>query len=254
MFSDEKLSIRAIWGYGLIVLVVYYSFYLIEPTASEISSQVIALILRAISMFFILMALYEAQRGSKVDLIEKRRKIRSIFIYTVSILVLLTLLVELGMPIKDQQLPKLLQRASMLIINTYFIVSLARLKGNFFGDEKKKSVPSNPELVDKIQNRVIEEKLYQTESLTIGQLAELLNEQEYKVRLTINQILGYRNFTDFINSFRIEEARKTLTESSNDEITILEVAYKVGFNSIGPFNRAFKNITGLTPTEYRKKI
>lgn len=112
----------------------------------------------------------------------------------------------------------------------------------------------NPDLIDKIQRIMIEQELYRKEKLTIGQLAEALEEQEYKTRRVINQEMGYRNFIDFINSYRIREATDFLKDRTKSNLTILEIAYKTGFNSIGPFNRAFKQATGFTPTDYRKKF
>lgn len=100
---------------------------------------------------------------------------------------------------------------------------------------------------------MVEEQLYRQEKLTIGQLAKSIQEQEYKLRQAINQELGYRNFLDFANSYRIKEAIELLKDHRQSKLTVLEVAYQTGFNSIGPFNRAFKRTTGLTPTEFRKR-
>ncbi|MEM9673507.1 MAG: helix-turn-helix domain-containing protein, partial [Bacteroidota bacterium] len=118
--------------------------------------------------------------------------------------------------------------------------------------KKKRLGAQDPILVDKIQAKMAQEKLYQLEKLTIGQLAKQLNEQEYKVRRAINQDLGFNNFLDFVNSFRIQEAAAMLGDQSNVDLTILQIAYQTGFNSIAPFNRAFKLYTGMTPTNYRK--
>ena len=62
-----------------------------------------------------------------------------------------------------------------------------------------------------------------------------------------------QNFFDFINRYRIEEATRLLTNPEDKKITILEVLYKVGFNSKSSFNTLFKKYTGITPTEFRNK-
>ena len=59
------------------------------------------------------------------------------------------------------------------------------------------------------------------------------------------------NFYDFINKYRIEESKQYLNKSSNIK-TVLEIAYKVGFNSKTTFNSAFKKYTDMTPSEFRK--
>src|SRR6185503_2829883 len=62
-----------------------------------------------------------------------------------------------------------------------------------------------------------------------------------------------QNFFDFINRFRIDEAKLMLTNPKDRKITVLEVLYQVGFNSKSSFNTLFKKYTGLTPTAFRKE-
>ena len=58
---------------------------------------------------------------------------------------------------------------------------------------------------------------------------------------------------DFINSYRIKEAKRLLKNRLNEKSTILEILFEVGFNSKAAFNKAFKKKTGLTPSEYMKR-
>ena len=97
-----------------------------------------------------------------------------------------------------------------------------------------------------------EKKVYRNEGLTIRALAEMLNEQEYKVRRLINGELGFRNFNDFLNNYRVNEACEILNDPTQNRKTILEIAYSLGYQSIGPFNKAFKELKENTPTAYRK--
>ena len=94
--------------------------------------------------------------------------------------------------------------------------------------------------------------MYRKEGLTIKELADIMGEQEYKVRRLINGELGFRNFNDFLNKYRVNEACEILNDASNNRKTILEIAYSLGYQSIGPFNKAFKELTETTPTAYRK--
>jgi AraC-like DNA-binding protein len=71
--------------------------------------------------------------------------------------------------------------------------------------------------------------------------------------LLINHKLD-QHFFDFINSFRIEKAKKILEDPSKNKTTVLEILYEVGFNSKSSFNTAFKKHVGLTPTQYRKNM
>jgi AraC-like DNA-binding protein len=76
---------------------------------------------------------------------------------------------------------------------------------------------------------------------------------EYRLRRLINRSLGHRNFNAYVNSFRLAEARDALADPKRQALPVLTIALEAGFQSIGPFNRAFKATTGLTPTEFRKE-
>jgi AraC-like DNA-binding protein len=60
------------------------------------------------------------------------------------------------------------------------------------------------------------------------------------------------NYSNFINSYRIQEAKILLFAPEKIDDSILDIAYEVGFNSKAVFNRAFKKFTGMTPSEFRK--
>ncbi len=63
--------------------------------------------------------------------------------------------------------------------------------------------------------------------------------------------MGYRNFTAFLNGFRLDEVRSALADPAQREVPILTIALDAGFGSLGPFNRAFRDAEGMTPSEYR---
>ena len=71
---------------------------------------------------------------------------------------------------------------------------------------------------------------------------------EAALRTLINQELGYRNFNDFLHHYRLQEAAGRL---ATEDLPILTIALDCGYGSIGPFNRAFRQRFGMTPTEYR---
>lgn len=94
--------------------------------------------------------------------------------------------------------------------------------------------------------------IWREEGLTIGALAARLSVPEHRVRKAINAGLGHRNFSSFINRARIQAAMAQLSHPDEADTTVLQVAYGVGFASLGPFNRAFRAETGQSPTEFRK--
>ena len=76
---------------------------------------------------------------------------------------------------------------------------------------------------------------------------------EYRLRRLINQGLGHRNFNSFVNHYRIAEARAALADPAQAAVPVLTIALDAGFSSLGPFNRAFKAETGLTPSDFRRQ-
>ena len=105
-------------------------------------------------------------------------------------------------------------------------------------------------LGDRILRLMTEEAIYAQPDLKVADLARLLGEAEYKVSRSIAG-LGFGNFNQMANHFRIEEAKRRLADPALRRLPILTIAYDCGFASIGPFNRAFKAETGLTPQAFR---
>jgi AraC-like DNA-binding protein len=89
--------------------------------------------------------------------------------------------------------------------------------------------------------------------LTIGALAARMSVPEHRLRKLINNHLGYRNFAAFINDHRIDEAKRRLGEASLAREQITGLAFDLGFASLAPFNRAFKERVGMSPSEFRTK-
>ena len=109
-----------------------------------------------------------------------------------------------------------------------------------------------PTLLRRLDHLMTAERAYRQEGLTIGLLAAKLGLPEYRLRQAINEGLGYRNFNAFLNRYRIDDAKTALSDASQREVPVLTIAMDAGFQSIGPFNRAFKTETGMTPTEFRR--
>jgi len=107
-------------------------------------------------------------------------------------------------------------------------------------------------LLARLDIQMREKEAWREEGLTVGKLAEILGVPEHRLRPLINQHLGYRNFATFVNSHRLAEAKRQLRAHEHASDNIATIAFACGFASLGPFGRAFKEDTGLTPTAYRK--
>ncbi|MGJ7508840.1 helix-turn-helix domain-containing protein [Variovorax sp. GT1P44] len=116
------------------------------------------------------------------------------------------------------------------------------------------AVPApDPKQVAALEALMTVDRVYRESNLTIGVLAERMGMPEHKLRRLINQGLGHRNFTAFLNTYRLADARRWLADPEQADTPILTIAMDAGFQSLGPFNRAFKSNTGLTPSEFRRR-
>jgi len=97
------------------------------------------------------------------------------------------------------------------------------------------------------------DRAYREEGLSIGNLAAKLGISEHGLRRLINQRLGYRNFNAFLNFYRLDDVMAALADPAQEAVPILTIALDAGFQSLGPFNRAFKSQTGMTPSEFRRQ-
>ncbi|WP_143198275.1 AraC family transcriptional regulator [Bradyrhizobium sp. AS23.2] len=111
----------------------------------------------------------------------------------------------------------------------------------------------DPLLLRRLDHLMTVERIYRQEGLSIGTLAARFDVPEYRLRQAINEGLGYRNFNAFLNHYRIEDAKLALSDLVQREVPVLTIAMDAGFQSIGPFNRAFKAETGMTPSEFRRE-
>jgi AraC-like DNA-binding protein len=95
--------------------------------------------------------------------------------------------------------------------------------------------------------------VYLTHGLSIGALAQQLAIPEYRLRALINQRLGYRNFNALLHEHRLRDACAQLADPAKAHLPILTIALDVGYQSLAPFNQAFRDALECTPSEYRRK-
>ena len=108
-------------------------------------------------------------------------------------------------------------------------------------------------LGERLLRLMTDDALYARPDLRVAEVARRAGEAEYKVTQCITGVLGFRNFNHMANHFRIAEAKRRLADPRLAPLPILTIALDCGFGSIGPFNRAFKAETGMTPTHFRRE-
>jgi AraC-like DNA-binding protein len=92
--------------------------------------------------------------------------------------------------------------------------------------------------------------LFLDSELSLSKLSELLGLSLHLLSYTVNKKTGM-HFTDYINTFRVEYAKRQLIETNNK---LFAVMYDSGFNSKSTFIKAFKKVTGVNPSEYREQL
>lgn len=106
-------------------------------------------------------------------------------------------------------------------------------------------------LAKRLEQQMETEKLYANQDLTLNDLSNALGVYPHYVTQLLSTVFN-QNFYDYINTYRVEEAKKQLKDPKKTNQTILAIAYDCGFSSKTAFNRAFKQKTSQTPSEYRR--
>ena len=118
--------------------------------------------------------------------------------------------------------------------------------------EKYRKSGLTPEQADiikrKIDRALEQDKLYRNNEIGLGELANYIDQDRYKVSEVINTCYD-KNFYALLNSYRINEAKHLLI--SNPVLSVKAIMYEVGFNSKNSFYLAFKRDTGLSPNDFR---
>lgn len=206
---------------------------------------------------FLGMALYVIFRSWRDDLITTRRALRIWFCATLGVSIFAVLLARevlfAGKPWLDVS-----QYIAAAIIATGMNVILLRFHPGILdpvqrGRPVKAPAPLADEQLDELVRLVEEEGIYREWGMSIGKLAMAADIPEYRLRQLINSGMGYRNFNDFLNRFRLAEAAGRLADPAQEKIPVLTIALESGFRSISTFNKTFKEMKGVTPTVFRKE-
>jgi AraC-like DNA-binding protein len=143
--------------------------------------------------------------------------------------------------------------AAIFIATLMLNLAFLRLNPSFVLRDSPAPVSVSSEdapLIDALNNLMSQDLAYTNHDLRIADLAATLKVPEYHLRRTINRSLGYQNFNQFINRYRVEEAARRLV--NEPRVPVLTIALDVGFRSISSFNAAFRAHYEKTPTDYRK--
>ena len=212
-------------------------------------------------------AVWTAVRYFNDDLIEGRRRFRIVFAIAVAVTGLIITYVETRTGAAVAPLPlRLFQASAILVLTFAFGVWLTAARAELLDGAPPAALPPSKAGAEgsaairpadrpafETLTRLMNEGVYREEGLTVAGLAAKVGVPEHQLRALINGQLGARNFSAFLNARRIEDAKAVLADANQARRQVLQIALDLGYGSIAPFNRAFKEATGMTPTEFRKK-
>lgn len=249
-------AIAAAWI--AMVLPNYPDFVARRPVSFELAASVRSAIAAGIAAHVI----YVALSGRKTDLVESRRRIRAVLAVVIALLFAIDVAAEflfgyLNFPV----LYSALEAGVWLVVILWSVTWLFRVDRSALRMEPAPPVmtPAPPtfspreEIIrGKLIRAMTEEKAFLDPELSIGKLADMVGAPEHQLRALINASMGHRNFRAFLNDFRLKAVKDDLADPAKAALPILTIAMDAGFASLSAFNRAFKESTGSTPSEWRQ--
>ncbi len=266
---DDGFALRpwhgAVWA--LLAAVGAMSCLAIAPPGSLLGAS-LAWTMGLSPVFWSLLAIAQSLAQWREDLVEGRRRLRAIIVAATALYTIGQLLAALvtGLGLKTI-VESSASAAGTAALTVFFAWRLLQWRGNvlFEGAAEEPvtapptpfipptpSAPPDSRQVATLQSLMTVQRIYREPSLTVAALAHRMGLPEHRLRRLINQGLGHRHFSAFLNAYRIADAKQALLDPRQADVPVLTIAMDAGFQSIGPFNRAFKADTGLTPTEFRR--
>ncbi len=267
LFQDESKVPR--WLIGAFALQILMEIVRALPSeAPALQYDFFQIAPALLQLLFVGFALYWMLRGWQADLVEARRRLRWIFLAIIGTFIFVAILLErLLIPWDSSATFYVHITLSILQAVIAVVAVLATFRSddplyvNPFRDERirspaggEKSIPAVSAVgsgVAAVQRAFADQHVYRDGDLTVASLAVKLAMPEYRLRKLIHEQLGYRNFNALLHDYRIAEACRDLADPAKNALPILTIALTVGYNSINPFNRAFRDTKGMTPSAFR---
>jgi len=209
---------------------------------------------------------YVTISGHQEDLVESRRRVRKWFASALIALIVVSILLErLADPLG---IPPILSMYTVYLftlpLGLWAVLWLAKIEpgrlsyGRKIGEPQRYSIdaidPKDLQAHQRLVSIMQDERGFAEHGLTIGKLAERVGIPSHQLRSLINKSMGYRNYTAFLNHYRINAVKNDLADPKKSRMPVLTLALDAGFSSLAPFNRAFKSSEGMTPSDYRNQI
>jgi len=202
---------------------------------------------------------YATLRGRPDDLLVARRQSRVYFVIVIVFVAVAAAIID-PMPNTIGQLDK--RTAKMLSIWPavmwcgVWLLALNQRSAHFgeIVGSGRALAQQDLTLKKKLDELVREKEVFREPKLSISELASRLSVTQHRLRSLINESMGYSNFSAYVNSYRIEAVKAAMSNPESASLPVLSIAMDCGFTSLSTFNKTFKALEGVTPTDYRKGL
>jgi AraC-like DNA-binding protein len=248
-----------------VILYIIFTIYFIKTSISETSLEVYYVITKIQYYFYIVAVfitlskfkkLYKENYASNHQTTYKWLFQTTIFFLIGNSFVLLRSFILTNNTSQLLDIINLIISVFALFVICWFVLKALYQPNLFIGIDinikpqelRNNNLLENKEDIDKLSKYMDDEKPYLDPEINLQKLASAINLSDKQLSQIINQYLN-KHFFDYINTYRINDAKRLLKDKN---LTVLEVLYDVGFNSKSSFYTAFKKETNTTPTVYRK--
>jgi AraC-like DNA-binding protein len=268
--SDDRKVPTAFWWLTFAYIfpsMVEDILYLSDIATTPVSNSFLDILLfdivaRAIPIGMIIHVIYMCVSDLGDDLLEPRRLLRKLYSVLISGYFLVAIIARFWFAYESPLWLQLAESSALFI--GLFLLHAYSFSYSFQPIEvstpRRRKNPGRPVVIQEDEDTrkivallkdVMENNMFYTRpGATIQSLAAELKLPEYRVRRVINGELGFNNFNQYLNSLRIERSLILLRET---DTPIVNIALDLGYKSLSPFNRAFRQSQNTTPTEFRNR-
>lgn len=260
---DDRFRIGGLQWFGLIAASVFPTYYFLHSLGATVGPwpEFVLDVGIVPPLALCVHMLWMAIAGFRDDLLEGRRRFRLWFVAVIAFAVVASLLAE---EIDNVEVGNVVRACFGFCAALLGLLWLVRLSPEAVAFESAPVEASQPPVDHAIDPRdrvalnrlnvlMETDRAFLDPDLSVGSLAGRVGVPEHQLRAIINRGLGHRNFSSYVTGLRVAYAKAALADPEKARQQILRISMDSGFASLATFNRVFRALEGVTPTEYRKK-
>jgi AraC-like DNA-binding protein len=259
---DDRFRMGLLQWLGLMAVCIFPTYYFLHSLGATVQQWPRYVLDFGIVPPLALCAhmLWMAIAGFRDDLLEGRRRFRLWIVAVIAVAILASLLSE---EVENLEAGNILRASFAFCAALLILFWLVRFSHEALAfestivDERKEPIeqaidPRDRVALSRLNIAMETDRAFLDPDLSLGSLAKRVGVPEHQLRALINRGLGHRNFSSYVTGLRIAYAKVALADPEKARQQILRISMDSGFASLATFNRVFKALEGVTPTDYRK--